>query len=475
MRFLISPKFLASTAIMGAALLFTPLIIDKASQSLGRAISFSSNVYAQGEQQKKVTRRLPGISEKVFKGLAKVTEFASPDTDKKPDAKPDMKRALKELKKLEKSCEECNGYEKSQVYNMFAFVAYSLEKYEDAIGYYKKVVAQSPNIPVGVELQSLMYVAQLSFQQELYDQSLKHLDMWMNLANETGNNVGAEIYQLQAIICYQGDKKKCAFDSMKKAVDMVEASGNIADETWYNLLRSLHIERESYKDATAILEKMLRHYPKKSYWAQLGSMYGLLERSKDQMSSMATANFMGAHTKEKDYVNLASLYLVDDAPYLATKVLENGLKAKVVTRSEKSLNLLADTYKASKETKSAIKVLEEVAKSSKSGNAYAEIAGLYLDLDQPAKAIKAGKKALKAGKFTKEADGLLHINMGMAYFDLKQYSNAIESFDKASKIKRHRKFAVSWKNYAENEKARYDGLKDSLASLGLDIDEVMKK
>ena len=468
----VKAKSVVSISTLAGALLATPVVVEQALEQAGLEADLVAKAYAQ--DSKKVTRRLPGISEKVFKGLGKVSALTNPDTEKDPDAKPDFNKAFKELQQMEKRCEGCNNYEKAQIYQMFAYVAYSLERFDDAINYYKQVVKQSPEIPIGVELQSLLYVAQLSFQLEKYDQAITFFDKRVKLAQETGSELGPQDWQFKGIVCYQGGKKQCAFENISKAIDMVEAKGNIAEESWYNLQRSLYLDKEQFKEATAVLETLIRHYPKKSYWAQLGSMYGMLERPNDQLHAMDTTYLMGGLTKEKPLVNLAYLYIGEDVPYRAAVVLEKGMKDKIVPRNEKNLDVLASAWARAKEPKKALPVLEELGKLSDSGNAYGDMVGIYLDLNQPRKAIEAGQKALAKGNFKREGAGGVHVNMGIAYFELRQYTNAINSFDKAMKIKKTAKFARSWKRYSENEKARYEGLKKSLAASGLDIEQVIR-
>lgn len=468
-------KVLASSLSVFAAVLVAPIAIERAVQDVsGGQVSLSSSALAQTNAPAK-KRRLPGIRETVFKDIGKVQAFVSPDTEKNPDAKPDFNRALKEVKKVEAKCDkDCNPYEKSQVYNVHAYISYSLGRNAEAVNYYKKVIAQSPNIPLGVELQSMMYVAQMSFQLERFDESLDYLDRWMKLAKQANTEIGPQIFQLQAVICYQSNRKKCAFDSIKKAIKLVEDKGKIADEGWYNLLRALYLDEENYKPATEILEKMVRHYPKKSYWNQLGSMYGMLERPKDQLHAMDATYVMGGLTKEKELLNLAYLYLSEDVPAKAVKIIEKGMKQKVIERSEKNLEVLGLALRQAKEAKRAIPILAEQAKKSDSGNAYVQLLGVHLDLNQPREAVKAGNLALKKGNFKKGAEGELYINHGIAYFELRQFDKAIASFKKASKDKRTARTARSWGAYAEAEKKRYEGLKRSLAGYGLDIEKVIR-
>ena len=75
-------KLLASGMALAAALLVLPAALDAAARYSGADISFGASALAAKDQTQR--RALPGISEKVFKGLGKVSEYASPDQEKYP-------------------------------------------------------------------------------------------------------------------------------------------------------------------------------------------------------------------------------------------------------------------------------------------------------------------------------------------------------------------------------------------------------
>lgn len=413
----------------------------------------ASQVYAA----KKQTRKLPGLSEKVFKGLGKVADYASPPEDS--GKQPNFNAALSELRKIEKRCKDsCNRYELSQIYNYFAWISYSKEDTKGAINYYKKVIAQSPELPIALELSALKYVAQLSYTIDRMDEAVSYLDRYMALTTD----LSADIYQLRASFCYHKGDKACALRDINKAVSMVEAKNKIADETWYSLQRALYLDKEDYKSALPILEKMVRHYPKNSTWIQLAGVYGLLNRDKDQMHAMDAVYVAGGLEKSQDLVNLAYMYIGESVPARGARILENGMKKKIIERNEKYLNVLAVAHRQAKEPDKAAPVLEEMGKRFNSGDAYSKLTGVYLDMDKSKESIEAGKKALSKGNL-KDA-GEVHANMGIAYMDLKQYNNAVTAFGKAVKFKKHERFARSWLQYAENEKSRTEQLAKALAA-----------
>lgn len=463
-------KLLGMGAVVSVAAYVAPVAIDKAAQAVGIDSGLVSNAYAQAKKKK--TRKLPGISESTMKKLGVVTELVSPDTEKNKNAKPNYPKALKELQKMEKFCKDkCNKYELSQVYRFYAFAYYSLDDYPKAIRAYKQVVAQSPEIPIAVELDALYALAQLNFAQDRFDDSLKYLDRWIGLSTV----VGADIIFLKGTILYTKGDKKGATTNVNKAISMIEANGKVAKEQWYGLQLALNLEKESYRPAKAILEKLIRNYPSVKYWTQFANVNGLLERERDQLHALDSIYIQNKLKKRQDVVNLAYLYLGEDVPYKAAKILEKGMAEKNVERNVKYLKVLASAWRAAKEPKKAIVALNEAAKVAvredankkgkkgykpEQGNIHSELVGLHLDLDDSKAAVEAGKKALRAGSLKRACE--VHTNMGIAYVDMKQYKSAVNSFDKAADDKQCRAVVNNWKKYALNEQRQKEELERSL-------------
>ena len=458
-------KLIKVGALTAAFAVVVPSLVDKAAIESG-SISGLSVAHAQAAAEKRKPRKLPGLSEAFFKQMGKVQPLIQPDTEKDPNAKPDFNAAIKQLQSMEKRCKDkCNQYELSQIYRFYGFAHYSLDNMDKAIYYYDLVVKQSPNIPLGVEKQTLYTLSQLAYSVEKYDQAIKYLKDWMKLSDE----VTADVYFMLATIHYQKGTKNEALKAISKAISIVEGRGKVAKENWYNLKRALYLEKEDYKKAIPVVEKMIRHYPKKSYWVQLGGLYGVVGRSTDQLHTFDTAYLMDGMTKEQEIVNLSYLYLGEEVPYRAAQVLTSGMKKKIVTRNVKNLETLATAWGRAKEPENAIKVLKEAAEKArteklknpkkdkrKTGDLYSLMASFYLDLDDSKGAIEAGKKGLKAGSL--KDPGLLHSNMGIAYADLKQYDACIKSFKKAMETPKHKKFATNWKKFCEVESNRQRAL-----------------
>jgi len=414
-------RFSRSSVIAVAACFVLAPVADKASTELGLSSSFVSVAAAAKVKDK---RPLPGISESFFKKLGRVADLVSPAPNKDgSEVPPNYPAGLEELRKIEKGCEKCNGYELAQIYNYFGFVYYSMDDMKNAVKYYDLVVQQAPLIPWGLELQTVYTLSQLAFSNEDYSAAVKYLNRWMEYADPPS----ADAFYLRAQICYQMDDKKCASGSINTAVKMVEDSGKIAKESWYSIQKALMLEKEDYKSSLVVLHKLVRHYPKKSYWQQLPSVYGVLERDKEQYYFLDASYVAGAFEKDSHYLNLAYLSMANDYPYKAAKVLEEGMKAKIVPRSEKNLETLSAAWRLSQEYKKAIVAMKEAADKAKDdGNLYAQLMDLYLTVDDNKSAVAAGNKALKLGDLKQE--GSVNLNVGIAYLNMEEYEDAIKSF-----------------------------------------------
>jgi len=443
-------SMLVKSTLLAAPLALAPAVSSVLMQSLELDGFQSGVVYAQEEAEQKPkykTRKTPALREKVFKQLAKVQELTNPDTEKDPDAKPNFPEALKELREISAGTErgKWNQYELAQLYNYYGFVYYTLENYPEAIKYYKLVVAQSPQIPEGLEVGTLYTIAQLYFVQEDYRNAIVSLKKWMELSPI----VGADAYILLGQAYYQINDMKQALTNVNIAVKRYEEKGKIPKENWFSLQRALYYDKGDNKKVIEILEKMVRHYPKATYYKQLSGMFGAVGREKDQLHMLDAAYQMGAVTKEKELLNLAYLYMGEDYPYRAARLVDKGIKDGNIEATSKNLELLATAWRLAQEVKKSIPEMEKAAKKSDKGDLYARLAGIYLDNDLHDKALEAGATALKRGGI-KRIDQL-QIVLGMANANKKNYSEAIKAFKAAAKDKRSKKFALQWIQYCESE------------------------
>ncbi|WP_353406234.1 tetratricopeptide repeat protein [Pseudoteredinibacter isoporae] len=434
-------KFVKHT-LLAAPLMLAPAVSSVVMKAFNQDATFGA-VYAQEATKKppQKTRKTPALSQKVFKKLEAPNQLINPE-----QGEPDYRGALKLLNEI--NTDKFNKYEKAQVYNLKGFAYYSLEDYRNAIKEYKLLLAQSPQIPLGLEVQITYTVGQLQFVLEDYDAAEKTIEKWMSMAPI----IGADAHALLGQIYYTNKKPKKAIKSINTAVGMYDKKGKTPKENWFQILSALHYEVGDNKKVIGILERLVRLYPKQTYWRRLAGMYGLDNREKDQLYAYDAVYQMGGLTKEKELMNLAYLYMGEDVPYLAAKVLKKGLADKIIEPTSKNLEVYATALRMSQEIKKSIPVMEQAASKSDSGDLFARLAGIYLDSDNNTKAVEVGEKALKRGGVKRKDQ--LYITLGMATANQKKYTSAIKFFKEAAKDKRSKKFATGWIKYCQNELER---------------------
>ena len=404
---------------------------------------------------------------KVYEALEVVDEKGEPD--------PDMETVLSILNELRRDIANLKSYDRSVMWNAWAFVYFSDGKYEQAMDAYYRLINE-PEVTIGLRVGALLSLAQLHLVQENYKEGIELILQWMDEVEK----VTAQSYSLLGQAYYQtGDFRK-SLTSMETAVTMAEEEGYKPRENWYVImaacigeLKKDIGEKESLLRQIDIYEILVNLYPKKQYFIQLGGSYGQLGREKDYMITLKAAHQKDFLNKESEYLALTQLLLLNQNPYWAAQVFVSGQKkmitivdekteeekiVPVIKDTEKNLKLLADAWRMAQEIDKAIPVLEKAANMSKDGESFVLLGNLYLSEDKVEKAVEAINKGLEKGKVKKLSQ--VYLTLGQAYFELQQFEEAKKNFriaarDKDKKIKQQ---ANNWIKYTENEEIRVANL-----------------
>jgi tetratricopeptide (TPR) repeat protein len=401
--------------------------------------------------EERETRKTPALREATYKTLSAAQELV--------DAK-DLLGAQAALDKLLTS-KGLNAYEIASVHNMKAFVAFSQEDYPQAIRSYEAVLAQRPQIPMGLELATLYALGQLYFVQEDYRKAVEYLNTWFQEAE----NPGPQPYIFLAQAYYQLQQFKDIPRTVQTAMDIARERDQEIQENWWLLIRAAYYELEDWPKVIEILEVLVEEFPKKDYWVQLSGLYGQENQVKKQVAAIWLAYLQGMLDQEREILNLTGLLLQDDVPYYAARILQQEIDKGVVKAEPKNLQMLAQAWQLAQEVDKAIPAYQEAAKKSDEGELYFRLAQLYLDKDQCDKSVDAAENAIQKGGLRELSQ--VQLVKGMCQFELKRYSAAIASFDAgiraAGKDERDLATLRQWKRYVENEKSRDEELKRSAA------------
>lgn len=405
--------------------------------------------YAQEQKKQQETRRTPAMRERVYKKLSEAQEMVE---------KEQFADAINRLDELKKD-EDLNSYERAMTWNFIAYTYSSQEKYKEALNAFQQVLKQ-PEIPVGLEQQTLYAIAQLYLANEEPRQTIKTLERWFAISDP---HAQARVLWGQA--CFLVEDFKCAVDQVNKALALLKKAGDQQpQESWLLILRAAYYELNNIPKVIEVLEQLVHLYPKGDYFYQLSGMYGERGNEKRQLAVLEASYDGGYFSKAGEYTALASLLLNADVPYKAAKVLSEGIKKDIVEDNVRNLRMLAQAWLMAQEPQASIDVLRQAAKQSDDGELYIRLGQAHMNLDEWDNCVTAIRSGLKKGGV--ERDDSARVSLGICLYNTDDLDGAIEVFKQAAKVAKDEstiKFAKNWLEFLRNEKSRRRSIAESLS------------
>ncbi len=406
-----------------------------------------SPVYAAEEksEKKQKTRRVPSLSESVYKKLGEGQEAI--------DAK-DYNLAQEIIQGALDRSRRYNENEIANLHNMLGYIYYLKDDYNGAIREYKIVVNQGEKIPEGLEVTTLYTLAQLSYVQENYDDALYYMEVWITKAT---NPSSAPRFFL-ATVYYQMKDYDKAVEQMELGVQIAQERNTTITEQNWSLLTFLYFEKEDWTNVIRVLKILVEEFPKREHWVRLAGVYGQEGFEKEQLYTLEAAYTADFLEKQTDFTNLAGLLMQEEVPYRAAKVLEDGLNRKAVERDAKNLQSLGQAWQLAQEVDKAIPVFEEAAGLADDGKIYERLSYLYLESDQYEKCVDSATGALDKGGLRK--DQSVYIVKGMCLFNQNKLTPARTAFVSCRRVARQDKDTANqricgqWITFIDRESKR---------------------
>ena len=406
-----------------------------------------SPVYAAEEksEKKQKTRRVPSLSESVYKKLGEGQEAI--------DAK-DYNLAQEIIQGALDRSRRYNENEIANLHNMLGYIYYLKDDYNGAIREYKIVVNQGEKIPEGLEVTTLYTLAQLSYVQENYDDALYYMEVWITKAT---NPSSAPRFFL-ATVYYQMKDYDKAVEQMELGVQIAQERNTTITEQNWSLLTFLYFEKEDWTNVIRVLKILVEEFPKREHWIRLAGVYGQEGFEKEQLYTLEAAYTADFLEKQTDFTNLAGLLMQEEVPYRAAKVLEDGLNRKAVERDAKNLQSLGQAWQLAQEVDKAIPVFEEAAGLADDGKIYERLSYLYLESDQYDKCVDSATGALDKGGLRK--DQSVYIVKGMCLFNQNNLTPARTAFVSCRRVARQDKDTANqricgqWITFIDRESKR---------------------
>lgn len=407
--------------------------------ALSLAIASPTAVAQKGEgkgRKPPATKQTEKLSPAVFEKISAAQEAL--------DAK-NLGEAESLLNELMAKPDKLNNYEKAQVYNFLAAVHYEQEKTEQTIEDYKNILRLADGVPEQLRNNALFRLAQLYFVKEDYPLSVRVLDRWMQQVE----SVRPEAHMLKAQAFYQMEDYAAAEPPIIAALRESRNRGQAPREQWLALLRAVYYEQGDYPKAARVLSELIERWPNPNYYKQLAGMLGLMERQQAQLAVMHAAYLNNMLESETEVLNMARLYMAEDAPAPAIEVIKAGMRSGQIESNAPNLQLLAQAMSLAKEYEQQVPVLKRAAELSGEAKQYVYLGQAQIALYDWAAAAESLKKAIDLGGL--ERPGSAYMQIGTAYYNLKRYGQAMQAFKEATAFSDYRDQAKQWVVFVSQE------------------------
>ena len=334
----------------------------------------------------------------------------------------DLEGAMKSLQSMLNW--NINDYERAVVYQFMGFVYVQQNNIDMAIEVFRKCT--DLDILSTSQHQSTVFnLASLYGSKEDWDLTISKLMQWFQYEPDPV----AEAYIMMGIAYFQKGDPLASLPY----IHIANIKSKKPQESWHQLELAILFLNKRFEEAVELLKRMATYWPdKEKYWETMAGAYMELQKDPDALSALTLGYKNNAISKKETLENLAQLNLYLEIPYQAARIVEENINSGLLEKNEKNLKLLLGAWTAAREFDQAIGVINILAPMINDGNLYIQKAMLLNEKGDWQGIKLAASQALNTGNLEKPGD--IYILMGMAQTELKEYDQAINSFEKAAEL-----------------------------------------
>lgn len=289
----------------------------------------------------------------------------------------------------------------------------------------------------------LMYeLSQFYLADQQYDKSLQTLQKW----RAEGKRETADSYALEGNIDYRLQKYDQAIAAIKKAKSMTDKP----KASWDEILMASYAESGNTDEAVKAAEAQLKKNPKDA--TALRNAVSMLVQAQNYpkaLKLMEQGRANGAISTEKDYINMAKLYLVigqnssDPKPNAekAYGVIEEGISKGTIKPGYNAYKLEGDAANIAGDYKKAIAAYAKASPMATDGEADLRRGQLLLNENKNSQGKKAIEHAISKGV---KHMGTAYMLLAEAKRGLKDKAGAIAAMKKAATYPETKAKAEAW-------------------------------
>ena len=212
------------------------------------------------------------------------------------------------------------------------------------------------------------------------------------------------------------------------------------------MLLATYYELNDFAAGKKLLQVMLKRWPDKAdYWRQLAGMHQFTGDYQQALAILELAYTRSIPLSADDLYNLAVLYVQQQQPHGAARVLTRALDEKVLPSKARYYKLLGDAHYLARDREAASRALTRAADLSQDGRIWLRLAQLALADERWSDAVDAARKAF--GAQNRDEDGSAYMILGIAYAESGDTIAAKGALTEAARFDKTRKPAEGWLAY----------------------------
>ncbi len=368
------------------------------------------------------------ISERIFRSLSEIHELREANKNDEALAKTD--------RLLDRSMSD---HERAQTLLLKADLLMLMERYEDCVQPLEAAL-QTGAVPKARVPQIRSTLGQLYAQVGRYRDAIRLLEEWLREEEKPPANA----YFMLAMAYLETKQLRKArhnVDLARKAIDKMT-------ESQYRFTGNIYLQQSDWRALQQLLEEAIRTYPKQAmFWKQLAQVHMERRQEAKALRVLRLAYASRMLTKSSELVQLAQLMRLQEVPWLAGQVLEQGFERKQVEPTARNWKLLGNAWTAAREYRKAYPALRKAAEMTRKSSDWLQLTRLYAQNAE----WKDCAASAQSGLRTRPKDpGPFHLLRGICTYEQDDRDGALQSFAKAKKSKSSAAEANGWTQFIES-------------------------
>jgi len=302
------------------------------------------------------------------------------------------------------------------------------------------------SLPEQQNRQLLHDIGQLYCGVESWQSCEKTLAQWIQVAPE---KVRSEHHIMRAYAYSMMEQWSDVIAPVSKALAAKINEGEKVPLAWHQLGVTANIQLQQWERAVALQQVLLENYPNKSAeWRQLVSLH---LQNKDYKSALATQRLgyqRGLLVSPRDIRQVAELMAFNGLPFIAAKVIKEGLAEGVLKKNVRNLELQANLWLHALEYEQAADVYSQLVNIEAKKKWVKKLAELHITSRNWSEATRVLQSFV--GSFVdSKADPNLNLLLGITLTNQQRYNEAKRYFEAASSDKELQSVVEAWLQYLQ--------------------------